>query len=125
MNLNLFENRKIEDNFINKFIDELKKELENTINKRQNKNEENKVMEEYNRYERRKIFLDNKSKNGNDLAWVIDEKSVCISKDGDGGPSFINEYDIPQNAKIGEVYEKIDGKYIFNADITDELKKIK
>lgn len=124
MDLNLFENKKTEDNFISKFIEELKESLENTLCKKQNSNEESNVMEEYNRYERRKIFLDNKSKNGNEFAWVMDEKSVCISEHGDGGPFFINEFDIPNNAKVGDVYEKIDGEYVYNPDITAKLKEI-
>lgn len=124
MDLNLFENKKTEDNFISKFIEELKESLENTLCKKQNSNEESNVMEEYNRYERRKIFLDNKSKNGNEFAWVMDEKSVCISEHGDGGPFFINEFDIPKNAKVGDVYEKIDGEYVYNPDITAKLKEI-
>lgn len=33
MDLNLFENRKTKNNFINKFIEELKNALENTISK--------------------------------------------------------------------------------------------
>lgn len=127
MDLNLFDRRNdnSNNNFIKEFIEELKNALENTINKIQNKNEESNVMEEYNRYERRKVFLDNKSWNGNDLAWVMDENSVCISEDGDGGPFFIDEYDIPSNAQVGDVYEKIDGKYIYNPDITAKLKEIK
>ena len=66
-------------------IEELKNALENTINKIQNKNEDSNVMEEYNRYERRKVFFDNQSWKGNDFAWVMDEGSVCISEHGDGG----------------------------------------
>ena len=124
MDLNLFENRKTEDNFINKFIEELKNALENTISQKQNKNEESNVMDEYNRYERRKIFLDNKSKKGNDLAWVMDENSVCISEHGDGGLFFINEIDLPNNAKVGEVYEKVNGEYVYNSEITIQLKEI-
>lgn len=125
MDLNLFENRKTEDNFINKFIEELKNALENTISQKQNKKEESNVMDEYNRYERRKIFLDNKSKNGNEFAWVMDERSVCISENGDGGPISISEIDLPNDANVGEVYEKVDEKYIYNPDITIELNKIK
>lgn len=124
MDLNLFENRKTEDNFISKFIEELKDALENALCKKQNCKEESNVMEEYNRYERRKVFLDNKSWKGNDLAWIMDEESVCISEHGDGGPFSINEFDIPNNAKVGDVYEKIDGEYIYNPDITAELKEI-
>ena len=126
MDLNLFDrkNDNSNNNFIKEFIEELKNALENTINNIQNKNEESNVMEEYNRYERRKVFLDNQSWNGNDFAWVMDEGAVCISEHGDGGPYFINEYDIPCNAQVGDVYEKIDGKYILNQDITDKLKEI-
>ena len=71
MDLNLFENRKTEDNFINKFIEELKNALENTISQKQNRKEESNVMDEYNRYERRKIFLANKSKNGNGIGMYL------------------------------------------------------
>ena len=126
MDLNLFDRRNdnSNNNFIKEFIEELKNALENTINNIQNKNEENNVMEEYNRYERRKVFLDNKSWKGNDLAWIMDDKSVCLSEHGDGGPYFINEIDLPKDAKTGEVYEKIDGKFIYNAIITEELNKI-
>ncbi len=87
-------------------------------------NEENNILEEYNLYEAKKIFLDNKSWKGNDLAWIMDDKSVCLSEHGDGGPYFINEIDLPKDAKTGEVYEKIYGKFIFNAAITEELNKI-
>lgn len=125
MDLNLFENRKTEDNFINKFIEELKKALENTISQKQNRKEESNVMDEYNRYERRKIFLDNKSRKSNELAWIMDNNSVCISEDGDGGPISISEIDLPNDVKVGEVYEKVDEKYIYNPDITIELNKIK
>lgn len=124
MDLNLFEKRNTEDNFISKFIEELKNSLEDTINQKQNRKEESNVMDVYNRYERRKIFLDNKSKNGNEFTWVMDEGSVCISENGDGGPYAMAEIDLPRNAKIGEVYEKVDGEYIYNPDITAELKEI-
>ena len=59
------------------------------------------------------------------MAWIMDDNSVCISEDGDGGPISINEIDLPSNAKIGEVYQKIEGNYIYNADITIELNKIR
>ena len=124
MDLNLFEKINTEDNFISEFIEELKNALENTINKKQNRKEENNVIDEYNRYERKKIFLDNKSKKGNDLAWVMAENSVCISENGDGGPFFINEIDLPNNAKVGEVYEKVNGEYVYNSEITIQLKQI-
>lgn len=127
MDLNLFDrkNDNSNNNFIKDFIEELKNALENTMNKRQNKKEENNIMEEYDRYERRKVFLDNKSWNGNDFAWVMDEGAVCISEHGEGGPYAISDIDLPKNAKIGEVYEKIDGNYIYNSDITNKLKEIK
>lgn len=127
MDLNLFDRRNdnSNNNFIKEFIEELKNALENTINNIQNKNEENNVMEEYNRYERRKVFLDNKSWNGNDFAWVMDERSVGISEHGNGGPYAISDIDLPKNAKFGDVYEKIDGKYIYNSDITAKLKELK
>lgn len=124
MNLNLFENRKTEDNFINKFIEEFKKTLETTLCQNQNKKENSNVINEYNRYERRKIFLDNKSRTGNAFAWIMDEGSVCISKNGDGGPITISEILLPNNAKVGEVYENVDGKYIYNPDVTNKLKEI-
>lgn len=124
MDLNLFENRNTEDNFISKFIEELKDALENTLCKKQNSKEESNVMDEYNRYERRKIFLDNKSKNGNEFAWVMDEGSVCISENGDGGPFSISKIDLPNNAKVGDVYENIDEEYIYNHDVTKKLKEI-
>ena len=127
MDLNLFDRRNdnSNNNFIKEFIEELKNALENTINNIQNKNEENNVMEEYNRYERRKVFLDNKSCNGNDFAWVMDERSVGISEHVNGGPYAISDIDLPKNAKVGDVYEKIDGKYIYNSDITAKLKELK
>lgn len=108
MDLNLFDRRNdnSNNNFIKEFIEELKNALENTINNTHNKNEESNVMEEYNRYERRKVFLDNKSWNGNDFAWVMDKESVCISEHGDGGLYAISDIDLPKNARVGDVYEK-------------------
>lgn len=94
------------------------------ISNEPNSNEENDVMEEYNLYETRKVFLDNKSWKGNDFAWVMDDKSVCLSEHGDGGPYSITDIDLPKDAKVGEVYEKIDGKYVYNAEITEEINKI-
>ena len=81
-------------------------------------------MDEYNIYEKKKIFLDNKSRKSNELAWIMDDNSVCISEDGDGGPISISEIDLPNDVKAGEVYEKIDGEYIYNHDITNKLKEI-
>lgn len=122
MDLNSVFDRKNDDFFKNEFIKELKDVLKNIINKRHN--EENNVMEEYNRYEKRKVFLDNRSWQGNNLAWIMDEKSVCISENGDGGPYSISDIELPENVKIGEVYEKINGKYVFNPSITAKLKEI-
>jgi len=140
VDLNLFNNKEIgnnkNDDFINTFIEELKNALKNIMNEGRNmnqkknisdepnSNEENDVMEEYNLYETRKVFLDNKSWKGNDFAWVMDDKSVCLSEHGDGGPYSITDIDLPKNAKVGEVYEKIDGKYVYNAEITEEINKI-
>lgn len=124
MNLNLFDNRKNSKDLTNKFIEELKKALKNMENKGEKMKEENNELDEYNIYEKKKIFLDNKSRRGNQLAWVMDESTVCISEDGDGGPFFISEIDLPQNAKVGEVYEKISEEYIYNSDITEEINKI-
>lgn len=125
MDLNLFDRRNnSNDEFINKFIEELKNAQKNMRDEDRNINEKDKVLEEYNLYEKRKIFLDNKSWKGNDLAWVMDEKSICLSEHGDGGPYAITEIDLPQNAKVGEVYEKIDGKYVYNSEITMEVNNI-
>lgn len=140
MDLNLFNNKEISNNknndFINTFIEELKNALKNIMNEGRNmnqkknisnepnSNEENDVMEEYNLYETRKVFLDNKSWKGSDFAWVMDDKSVCLSEHGDGGPYSITDIDLPKDAKVGEVYEKIDNKYVYNPDITMELNKI-
>lgn len=124
MDLNLFENRKTEDNFINKFIEELKSAIHNTKNENKNRNEKSNVLDEYNIYEKKKIFLDDKSRKSNELAWIMDDNSVCISEDGDGGPISISEIDLPNDVKAGEVYEKIDGEYIYNPDVTNKLKEI-
>ena len=125
MDLNIFErNNNNSNGFIKEFIRDLKNALKNMMDEGKGMNENDKVLEEYNLYERRKIFLDNKSWKGNGYAWVMDENSVCISENGDGGPCSIFEIDLPKNAKVGEVYEKIDGKYIYNFDMTDKLKEI-
>ena len=124
LDLNLFDNKRNENSFIDKFMEELKSALKNTIIEKQNRKQTNNELDQYNIYEKKKIFLDNKSRNSNDLAWVMDNNSVCISEHGDGGPFFISEIDLPQNAKVGEVYEKIDNKYVYNPDITMELNKI-
>ena len=107
MNLNLFENREKDNNsFIDKFLEELKSALKKLENKNQNN------------------ILDNKSWKGNDFAWITDENSACISEHGDGGPYFLAETDLPPNVKVGEVYEKINGEYVYNAEVTKELNSI-
>lgn len=124
MDLNLFNNRKINNDFANKFIKELQNALKNMMNEGRNMKETNNELDKYNLYEEKKVFLDNKSRRGNELAWIMDDNSVCISENGDGGPFLISEIDLPQNAKVGEVYEKIDGKYVYNSNITEEINKI-
>ncbi len=127
MDLNLFENRAREKgntNLIEKFMEELKKALANFENRNQNNLQESNVLEEYNLFEKRKVFLDNKSRHSNDLAWITDENSVCVSEHGDGGPYAISEINLPDNAKIGEVYEKVNGTYVYNDNITKELNDI-
>ena len=109
---------------MDKFLEELKNALKKFENKNQNNVPENNVLEEYNLYEKKKIFLDNKSWKGNDFAWITDEKSVCISEHGDGGPYAISEIDLPPDVKVGEVYEKINGKYVYNDEVTKELNSI-
>jgi hypothetical protein len=124
LDLNLFDNRKINNDFTNKFIEELKNALKNMMNEGRNMNETNNELDEYNLYEKKKVFLDNKSRSGNKLAWVMDDNSVCISEHGDGGPYFISETDLPKNVKVGDVYENIDGQYVYNSKITEEIKEI-
>lgn len=124
MDLNLFGNKKTEDNFINKFIEELKSVLENKRGKNQNEEEKSNVVDEYDRYERKKLFLDNKSRKSNELAWVMDENSVCLSSNGDGGPISITEVDLPPNYNVGDVFENVDGVFVFNSSLTSELSGI-
>ncbi len=100
MDLNLFEDRKNNNNFVEKFIGELKNSLEKIMKREENMKNENNDLEEYNLFEKRKIFLDNKSRKGNDLAWIADENSVCISEHGDGGLCFISEIDLPHNVNV-------------------------
>lgn len=125
MDLNLFGNREKDNNsFVDKFLEELKNSLRNIENKNQNNTQESNVLNEYNLFEKRKIFLDNKSWKGNNFAWITDENSACISEHGNGGPYFLSETDLPPNVKVGEVYEKINGKYVYNDEVTRELNSI-
>ena len=124
MDLNIFERNKNNSNgFIKEFIRDLKNALKNMMDEGKGMNENDKVLEEYNLYERRKNFLDNKSWKGNGYAWAI-PKYGKNTANSDGGPCSIFEIDLPKNAKVGEVYEKIDGKYIYNFDMTAKLKEI-
>ena len=107
MDLNLFEDRKNNNNFVEKFIEELKNSLEKIMKKDENMKNENNDLEEYNLFEKRKIFLDNKSRKGNDLAWINDENSVCISEHGDGGSCFISEINLPKNVNVRRSLRKI------------------
>ena len=137
MNLDLFNNNaNTNDNFVNKFMKELTETLENFVSKTKSEDTngnvltENEVtnntniLDEYNLYEKKKIYLDNISHNGNALAWITDENSVCISENGDGGPISINEIDLPENAEVGEIYEKIGDEYVLNTELTIELNNI-
>ena len=125
MNLNLFENReKDNSSFINKFLEELKSALKKFENTNQNNIQESNTLDEYNLYEKKKVFLDNISRKGNELAWVMDENSVCISVNGDGGTYLLTETDLQQDVKIGGVYEKINSEYVYNDEITKELNNI-
>ncbi len=129
MDLNFFRDRNVtnknfENNSINSFIDELSKALKNMININENKNNQTNEIDEYALYEKKKIFLDNKTRNGNDLAWIMDDNSVCVSENGDGGPVSIDEVDLPVDRKVGEVYEKVDGCYVYNSEITRAVDAI-
>lgn len=129
MDLNFFRDRNVtnrnsENNSINSFIDELSKALKNMININENKNNQTNEIDEYALYEKKKIFLDNKTRNGNDLAWIMDDNSVCVSENGDGGPVSIDEVDLPVDRKVGEVYEKVDGRYVYNSEITRAVDAI-
>ncbi len=129
MDLNFFRDRNVtnknfENNSINTFIDELSKALKNMININENKNNQTNEIDEYALYEKKKIFLDNKTRNGNDLAWIMDDNSVCVSESGDGGPVSIDEVDLPVDRKAGEVYEKVDGRYVYNSEITRAVDAI-
>ena len=73
MDLNLFDNKRNENSFIDKFMEELKSALNNTISEKQNRKETNNELDQYDIYEKKKIFLDNKSRYGNDFAWITDD----------------------------------------------------
>ncbi|MCI8760621.1 MAG: hypothetical protein HFJ34_05860 [Clostridia bacterium] len=56
MDLNLFDNKRNKNNFIDKFMEELKRVLNNTISEKQNRKETNNELDQYNIYEK----IDNK-----------------------------------------------------------------
>lgn len=106
------------------YIGDLKKLLKENIANRE-KIEREEAARGYDLYETQQIFLDNITRRGNPLAWVMDKDCVCISKDGGGGPYGIEEIeDLPKNLTIGGVYEKIDGKYVHNFEITAKLREV-
>ena len=99
MNLNLFEDRKNNNSFIDNFIEDFKNVLEKNVKRDDIIKNTNNDLEDYNLFEKRKIFLDNKTRNGNDLAWITDENSVYVSENGDGGTFFISQINLPKNVK--------------------------
>lgn len=124
MGLNIFsdtEQKKNADYISSKLLGMLKK---NVKKEEKEAKEELYDMDEYNRYERKKVFLDNKSRNGNELVWVTDDNSVCVSKNGDGGAFSKEEVNLPSDVKIGGVYEKIGGEFVYNLKLTEALKNV-
>lgn len=124
LDLNLFEHDRIKKRYIDSAISKIKRILKNVQNERKDMTDKDNILDEFIIYEKKKLFLDNKSRRGNDLAWVMDENSVCVSEAGDGGPMSINDITLPTDIKIGEVYEKINGSYVYNEEITETLSKI-
>lgn len=124
LNLDLFDHNRIENGYIDNAISEIKSILKNVQNERENMIEKNNELNEFEMYEKKKIFLDNISRRGNDLAWIMDENSICISESGDGGPISISSVMLPSDFKVGQVYEKIDGAYVYSQDLTEKLSKV-
>ena len=124
INLNIAGDRNFDSEFTNRFIKELREAISKIMKEGKKMNDKNTELEEYNLYEKKKVFLDNKSKNGKELVWIMDENSVCISENGDGGPVSINEINLPENKQVGQVYEKISNKYIYNEEMTNEINRI-
>lgn len=123
LNLDLFDHNRIENGYIDNAISEIKSILKNAQNERGNMIEKDDTLNEFEIYEKKKIFLDNISRKGNDLAWIMDENSVCISESGDGGPISISSVKLPSNVSVGQVYEKVDGAYVYSQDLTEKLNK--
>ena len=94
MELNLFDNKKDSNGFVNKFIEELKDALENMIDEGKNMKETNNDLNEYNLYEERKILLETKDYLPERLYWIPLEKL----KECRVFPVFFHEklYDIPE-----------------------------
>lgn len=78
--------------------------MENTNNSKNNLNKSNEsnINDEYNLYEKRQIFLDNENiKKGNDIFWIRDKDTVCVSKDRDNRTYYPKEIeDLPKSAKV-------------------------
>lgn len=55
----------------------------------------------------------------------MDEGFVCILENGDAGPFPVNEIDLPNKAKVVDVYEKVNGEYVYKLEITIQLKGIR
>ena len=53
MDLNLFDNKRNENSFIDKFMEELKSALNNTISEKQNRKETNNELDQYDIYEKK------------------------------------------------------------------------
>lgn len=124
LDLNLFDHDKIENGYIDNVISEIKSILKNVQNERKDMIDKESTLNEFELYEKKKIFLDNKSRRGNDLAWIMDENSVCISEAGDGGPMSISDIKLPSNVTVGQVYEKVGDEYVYNQELTAELNKV-
>ena len=124
LDLDLFEHDKIKRENIYSVISKIKNIFKNTKNVRESMSKNNNHLDEFELYEKKKLFLDNKSRKGNPLAWVMDENSVCISEEGDGGPILITDIKLPSDASVGQVYEKTMKGYVYNQELTVELSGI-
>lgn len=81
------------------------KDLQEFINNSKNglnNNDEKNISDEYDLYEKRQIFLDNVNvKSGNEILWIRDKDTVCVSKDRDNRTYNIKEIEnLPQNSKV-------------------------
>lgn len=66
------------------------------------KDDKQNINDEYDLYEKRQIFLDNVNiKSGNDILWIRDKDTVCLSKDRDNMIYYPEEVkDLPQSSKV-------------------------